>query len=624
MKRCLIGVAAATVLLLTGCPSPQTLPPVPTGLTVGDADCTSLCISWSTAAGADSYQLYRDVDQGGAFAALVYSNQDSQFQDMGLEINTAYWYKVRATNAAGSSALSEAVSGSTTALAVPAAVAISAATDTSLSLTWNAVTGADTYQVMKDAAPNGSFATEVYAGSALQCTDTGLALGTDYYYEVRALRGSAVSAYSAPVQGTTTGMRVPTGLTVGVPGTGSLQVSWQAVSNATGYRVVRDTSLGGAYSTVVFDASATSFTDSGLAYNATYYYEVQSYNASLTSDLSSAVPGTTKVLYTVYSPCDSALAGFAINGLTGALSDLPGSRYTTGTYPASAAVTADGRFVYVTNSGSNSVTAYRAGSDGALTVVGSYATGTNPHGVAVDPAGAHAYVANYGDGTLSCYAIDSGTGALTPFSTGNPYTVGAFVTAITIHPTGKFAYVVFNGTSAIKACSIATGTGALGSIGNATTGGYPSRVAIDPAGKFAYTANRSDNTVSGFAINAGTGALTALTPATTATGSSPGATCVDPLSRFVFVTNGGDNTVSRYSFDSSTGALTSLGTATPTGLEPDCAAEDPGGAFLYVPNYSNGGISAYTIGGSGSLTIVPGSQFTVGSGPVMLVTATVP
>jgi 6-phosphogluconolactonase len=50
---------------------------------------------------------------------------------------------------------------------------------------------------------------------------------------------------------------------------------------------------------------------------------------------------------------------------------------------------------------------------GALTRIGTIAAGTGPSSVAVDPAGKFAYVMNSGSNSVSMYSIDSATGALT-------------------------------------------------------------------------------------------------------------------------------------------------------------------------------------------------------------------
>jgi DNA-binding beta-propeller fold protein YncE len=73
------------------------------------------------------------------------------------------------------------------------------------------------------------------------------------------------------------------------------------------------------------------------------------------------------------------------------------------------------QFAYVPNVGSNNVSAYSIGANGALTpVAGSpFATGFTPDSVAVNPTGKFAYVTNLSDNNVSAYSIGA-DGVLTP------------------------------------------------------------------------------------------------------------------------------------------------------------------------------------------------------------------
>src|SRR5262249_50435556 len=98
------------------------------------------------------------------------------------------------------------------------------------------------------------------------------------------------------------------------------------------------------------------------------------------------------------SPCDAAHPGsvsaYTIDGATGALTPVAGSPFPAGEGSLSVGVDPSGQFVYVGNSGSGDVSAYRIAATGALTPIdGSpFPAGTNPSSVAVDPAGQYVYV----------------------------------------------------------------------------------------------------------------------------------------------------------------------------------------------------------------------------------------
>jgi hypothetical protein len=77
---------------------------------------------------------------------------------------------------------------------------------------------------------------------------------------------------------------------------GSIVLSWVAATNASGYVVERSTD-GVAFSPIAQPgATATGYTDSGLAPGATYYYRVDAYNSAGSSAYSNVAWGQTQVL----------------------------------------------------------------------------------------------------------------------------------------------------------------------------------------------------------------------------------------------------------------------------------------------------------------------------------------
>ena len=78
------------------------------------------------------------------------------------------------------------------------------------------------------------------------------------------------------------------------PGNAKITLSWNAVSDATGYTVQRSAASGGPYTTIASGVTATSYLDTGLVNGTTYYYVVVATNGSGVSPDSaeaSATPG---------------------------------------------------------------------------------------------------------------------------------------------------------------------------------------------------------------------------------------------------------------------------------------------------------------------------------------------
>jgi 6-phosphogluconolactonase len=118
---------------------------------------------------------------------------------------------------------------------------------------------------------------------------------------------------------------------------------------------------------------------------------------------------------------DSSVTGFSYQPNSGALSELQ----TISTLPkdysgpkgaAELVVHPSGRFLYASNRGHDSITAFSIDpAKGTLTSLGQFVTnGKTPRSFAIDPTGAFLIAANQDSGNLVVYRIDPATGRLRP------------------------------------------------------------------------------------------------------------------------------------------------------------------------------------------------------------------
>jgi 6-phosphogluconolactonase (cycloisomerase 2 family) len=243
-------------------------------------------------------------------------------------------------------------------------------------------------------------------------------------------------------------------------------------------------------------------------------------------------------------------SGFAIDQATNELTTA--GTFTTGNNPVAAAIDPGSRFLYVANSGSNTVTCYTVDSaTGAATAIAGATVTTNfaPNGLAIDPLAGFLYVSTaFGNsGDVEGFSINAVTGALTPLA-GSPF-ASFLATGLQVHPSGKYIYVS-DETNGIRAYSI-NGMGALAEIAGSpfAAGNEPFGVSVDLTGKFLYTANFVSNDVSGFSIDADTGKLSPVPGSPFAVGASPARAVVDTLGLYLYVPDAFDNTVRAYSID---------------------------------------------------------------------------
>ncbi|MEA4883989.1 MAG: beta-propeller fold lactonase family protein, partial [Clostridia bacterium] len=324
---------------------------------------------------------------------------------------------------------------------------------------------------------------------------------------------------------------------------------------------------------------------------------------------------------------DNNVSAYSANADTGVLTQLPGSPYAAGQYPASVTATAGGEYIYVTNQGDGTVSAYAVDQEsGALTeIAGSpFSTSTyededhSPEPVAsvVSPDGGRLYVANRYNNNIKVFAIGS-SGALS--SEGYMIDFNGVSTplancSVAVHPSGRYLYAANMHSRSISAFN----TDTLQRLPNSPfdTGVCPRSVAVHPGGQLLYAANWGEETITGYWIGETDGSLSPVAGSPFATvGDDPTALLI--LGDTLYVTNGYSHNIAVYAIDTATGALTEIaGSPFESGNWPNALASDTGGAFLYVVNSLVGNVKnvrGYTIDSStGALAAVAGNPFDSG------------
>ena len=262
------------------------------------------------------------------------------------------------------------------------------------------------------------------------------------------------------------------------------------------------------------------------------------------------------------------------------------------------------------------------------------------------------FVATQGDSSVSSFSIDLTTGILN--TSGSSLPAGALPTAMILAPSGTTLFVL-NSNSSIPPNSPACTLPSPGTIvsytvnsdgtlaantGKAQAGFIPLAMAVDSGGHFLFVVNQglqcnpASGTISVFAISDKTLAEVPGSPFPSAaplapSGTGPSGVAVTPDGKFLYVANQYDNTVTTFSVDGS-GAL-SQGLVAPVGTAPSALSITRDGGFLYVANSST--VSGFAIcnqvvtscndpnSPDGHLTVVAGSPFSAGIGPIAIVAA---
>ena len=199
-------------------------PAMPTGLSAvaGNAQ---VKLNWTISFGATSYNVKRANVSGGPYSTVA-NYTAVGFTDTAVANGVDYYYVVSAMNANGESTNSAEASATPVAPVSPSSPTGLAALpdDGQVSLNWNALAGAASYNIKRSTVSGGPF-TNVVSTAANYVTDTGLTNGTTYYYVVSAVGSGIESPNSSQVSVTPVSMSFLVGTITGTTG------SWDNVGN---------------------------------------------------------------------------------------------------------------------------------------------------------------------------------------------------------------------------------------------------------------------------------------------------------------------------------------------------------------------------------------------------------
>ena len=260
---------------------------------------TEIDLAWTAPANhgdaITAYRLERKFGSG-SFTLLATGASITSYEDTGLTPATTYTYRVRATNSLGDAPWSNEPS-ETTDDAPPDAVSGMTATKdatngaTEIDLAWTApasngaaITG---YRLERKAGSGawGLVSDTIGAGDT-SYSDTGLTPATAYTYRIRAVNSEGDAAWSNEPSATTDNAAPAkiTDLAATVPSSVAVDLTWTAPAAhgaaITSYTLQRK-SGSGSYANVstTIGASATSYTDTGLAPATAYTYQIRAVNS---------------------------------------------------------------------------------------------------------------------------------------------------------------------------------------------------------------------------------------------------------------------------------------------------------------------------------------------------------
>ena len=231
-------------------------------------------IKWNAVANASQYEVYRATTKSGTYT-LLGTTTATNYTDNKAGSGYTYYYKVKALAANGAESDYSAVVAGICHCAKPTVKATYMGASGKPYLRWNTVANASQYKVYRSTSKNGTY-TLLGTTTATHYTDNKAGSGYTYYYKVRAIskvKSTANSVFSVPVAGICHCAK-PTVKATYMGASGKPYIKWNAVANASQYKVYRSTSKNGTY-TLLGTTTATHYTDNKAGSGYTYYYKVR-------------------------------------------------------------------------------------------------------------------------------------------------------------------------------------------------------------------------------------------------------------------------------------------------------------------------------------------------------------
>lgn len=275
---------------LTGsCASPGSCL-APKSLTVSNISGSGASVSWSAVSGATGYNLqWRAV---GALSWTTVNNASNPYNLTGLPANDEIEVQVQTVCSGGTSAYSYGVvfisgsGGSNPSCGTPGNLTATATSSTSALASWNAVTGAGSYQLSYKNSSSSTWSNPVNL-STTSYTLNGLSAATTYNVRVSATCSGIVSNFattsfttSGGSGGTTCG--VPGNLTATANSASAANISWSAASGASYYQLYYKPATSYYWSSAIA-VYGTAYSLTGLSANTTYNVRVRTICSSGTS-----------------------------------------------------------------------------------------------------------------------------------------------------------------------------------------------------------------------------------------------------------------------------------------------------------------------------------------------------
>lgn len=298
-KKVVSSVLAVLILLSVFLTLPMTAENVnaavsaPTNLKVTEYSDKAAKLSWSKVAGVTGYLVYYSKDNSN-FTKLktINSQSTTSYTVGGLTAGKDYYFAlISYTNINGKITKSKRTSSlkitatSSSSVPAPSNLKVAEYSNSAIKLTWTKASDVTGYYVYRSTDGKKYSKIKTLKASTTAYTNTSLTAGKKYYYSIASYKNTSTGAVaigpkSSAVNALTISsskLSYPSGFAVKEVATDAIKLVWNKSSNASGYYIYRSIDNKNFSKIKALPSSSTSYTNTALYLDTTYYYKIASY-----------------------------------------------------------------------------------------------------------------------------------------------------------------------------------------------------------------------------------------------------------------------------------------------------------------------------------------------------------
>ncbi|WP_444441676.1 fibronectin type III domain-containing protein [Pseudoruminococcus massiliensis] len=298
-KKVVSSVLAVLILLSVFLTLPMTAENVnaavsaPTNLKVTEYSDKAAKLSWSKVAGVTGYLVYYSKDNSN-FTKLktINSQSTTSYTVGGLTAGKAYYFAlISYTDINGKITKSERTSSlkitatSSSSVPAPSNLKVAEYSNSAIKLTWTKASDVTGYYVYRSTDGKKYSKIKTLTAYTTTYTNTSLTAGQKYYYSIASYKNTSTGAVaigpkSSAVNALTISsskLSYPSGFAVKEVATDAIKLVWNKSSNASGYYIYRSIDNKNFSKIKALPSSSTSYTNTALYLDTTYYYKIASY-----------------------------------------------------------------------------------------------------------------------------------------------------------------------------------------------------------------------------------------------------------------------------------------------------------------------------------------------------------